>query len=58
MRNIIYIIGAIVVIVLSCHSSAFGSTEPLFKPGDLVRMIRLVGSATHPAETFFEALAL
>jgi hypothetical protein len=30
--------------------------EPLFKVGDLVRMIRAVRHATHPAETFFEAV--
>ncbi len=28
----------------------------MFKVGNVVRMIRLVGSGTHPAETFFEAV--
>ena len=31
-------------------------TGPLFNVGDLVRMVRVVGHATYPAETFFEAV--
>ncbi len=31
-------------------------SEPLFKVGDLVRMVRAVRHATHPAESFFEAV--
>jgi hypothetical protein len=30
--------------------------EPLFKVGDPVRMIQEVRSASHPAETFFDAV--
>ncbi len=35
---------------------ACGMAKPLFKIGDLVKMVRAVGSASHRAEPFFEAV--